>query len=64
MAKHFRIVIDVAYDEATIPDKADMKAELAANVRRAADRGSLLSDGADEVVVEEWGFSVEETTAP
>jgi len=64
MSRHFRVVIDVAYDEATIPENADMKAELAANVRRAADRGRLLSDAADEAIVDEWNYSVEETTVP
>jgi hypothetical protein len=62
MARHFKIIISVAYDEATMPE--DMNAHLEANAQRGIERGELLNDPNLEAIVEEYDVAVEETTAP
>lgn len=57
-SKHFEIKIMVAYDSSSIP--TNMKHHLEKRVMEAADRGCLLSDLADEAIVDEWDFEVKE----
>lgn len=58
MAKHFKIVIDVAYDEAhPIPD--DMEVQLRDNIARRINRDELLNDDELESVIENWNVTVE-----
>ncbi len=59
MAKHFRVVIDVSYDEAhPIPD--ELGTQLYDNVTRCVERGELLNDDALEAVVDDWKVRVED----
>lgn len=56
--RHFLIKVRVAYDDVDCP--MDMAQQLKQNVQAVADRGNLLSDANDEVIVEEWSCEVEE----
>jgi len=55
MAKHYKIVINVAYDDA---HTVTPTSELISNVRRSVDRG-LLTDKFIECVIKEWSVHVE-----
>lgn len=59
MARHFNVIIHVAYDDAaTVPDPA----EIQDNVHRCIERNNLLSDVNEECVVEEFSVEVEDAT--
>ena len=59
MAKHFNVVIKVAYDVAShIPE--DMSAQLVNNVRRCIENAELLNDADLEAIVDDWSVEVEE----
>jgi len=59
MAKHYRIVIRVAYDEATVKDSDDLKEQLEHNVNGCISRCGLIHDAHFEATVEEHSIDVE-----
>lgn len=56
--KHYRIVIDVAFDEATIPD--DMHVQLYDNVVRCVEGAELLNDSELRGIVDTYNVKVED----
>lgn len=56
--KHYRILIDVAYDETTIPD--DMQMQLHYNAVRCVERNDLLNDARLEGIVDSYTVKVED----
>ena len=59
MAKHYTITINVAYDEATIPDEKHIKGDLVCNIGSSIGQGMLdVCNG--EPIVEEWSCKVVE----
>ena len=60
MARHYKIVIKVAYEEGTVPD-VGMEEDLRRGIDRAVGEG-LLNDAAELVVIEEYTVKVKETT--
>jgi len=60
MARHYKIIIKVAYEEGTIPEKG-MEDDLRRGVDAAVQIG-LLNDADANAVVEEYDVEVEEVT--
>lgn len=56
--KHYKIIIDVAYDEASIPD--DMQTQLHDNVVRCVECGELLNDVRLEGIIDAYSVKVED----
>lgn len=56
--KHYRIIIDVAYDETTIPD--DMHVQLHDNAVRCVECADLLNDARLEGIVDSYTVKVED----
>lgn len=55
--KHFKIIIDVCYDEETVPIGMDQ--HLKDNVTRCVENHELLNDSDLQAIVSEWESRIE-----
>ena len=54
---HFRLVIDIDYDEYVAPDEDHIYEMLKSAAKRLMDEG-LLSDPKKEILIDDWKYTI------